>query len=75
LFESLEVGRRKVKVNMLQFAYDTLFFCEANIKSVFNLKVILYCFELAYGLKVNFSKIKLGGVRVDQIVVLRFVTI
>ena len=75
LFESLEVGRRKVKVNMLQFAYNTLFFCEANIESVFNLKVIFYCFELAYGFKVNFSKIKLGGVRVDQTVVLRFVTI
>jgi len=47
---------------MLQFADDNLFFCEANIKSMFNLKVILYCFELASGLKVNFSKCRLGGV-------------
>ena len=75
LFENLEVGRKKVNVNMLQFRDDTLFFCEANIKSVLNFKVIIHCFELAYSLKVNFSKRRLGGVGVDQIVVLRFATI
>jgi len=32
LIDSLEVGRDKVKVNMLQYANDTLFFCKANIK-------------------------------------------
>ena len=33
LIDSLEVGKGKVKVNMLQYADDTLFFCEANTKS------------------------------------------
>ena len=38
LIDSLEVGGVKVKANMLQYADDTLFFCEANTKSVFNIK-------------------------------------
>jgi len=66
LVESLEVGVKKVKVNMLQYADDTMFLCEANIKKVRNLKVILHCFELASGLKVNFSKSRIGGVGVDH---------
>jgi len=45
LINSLEIGRAKVKVNMFQYADDTLFFCEANIKSVFNIKAILLCFQ------------------------------
>ena len=38
LIDSMEIGREKVKVNMLQYADDTLFFCEANVKGVFNIK-------------------------------------
>jgi len=56
LVQSLEIEYKKVKVNMLQFADDILFFCEANIKSVFTIKVILNCFELAFGLKVILEK-------------------
>jgi len=41
LIDNLEVGTNKVKLNMLQYADDTLFFCKANIKSVFNIKAIL----------------------------------
>ena len=66
LVESLEVGVKKIKVNMLQYADVTLFICETNIKSVRNLKVILHCFELASGLKVNLSKSIIGGVGVDH---------
>jgi len=35
LVDSLDIRVKKVKMNMLQFADDILFFCEANIKSVF----------------------------------------
>jgi len=69
LVESLEVGVQKVKVNMLHYVNDTLFLCEANFKFVFNLKVILHCFKLAFGLKVNFSKSRIGGVGVDHTVI------
>jgi len=66
LIDSLEVGRAKVKVNMLQYADDTLLFCEANTKSVFNIKAILLCFELASGLKVNILKSRIGETGLDQ---------
>jgi len=66
LVESIEVGEGRVKVSMLQYADDTLFFCKAPIQSVLTLKTILKCFELAYGLKVNYSKSKVGGVGVFE---------
>jgi len=67
LIDSLEIGREKVKVNMLQYVDDTLFFCEANVKSVFNIKATLNCFELSSELKVNFMKSKIGALGVEQI--------
>jgi len=50
MIDSMEIDREKVKVNMLQYADDTVFFCEANVKSIFNIKAALNCFELTYGL-------------------------
>ena len=41
------------------------FFCKASIQSVWTLKAILKCFELASSLKVNYSKSKVGGVGVN----------
>jgi len=66
LVEGIEVGEGRVKVIMLQYADDTLFFCKASIQSVWTLKVILKCFELASGLKVNYSKSNVGGVGVNS---------
>jgi len=65
LINSLEIRNKKVKVNMLQYADDTLFFCEANIKSVFNIKEALNCFELSSGIKVNF--LKSNDLGIDQV--------
>ena len=75
LIDSLEIRRNKVTVNMLQYADDTLFFCEANCKSIFNIKVDLNYFELSSGLKVNFMKSRLGGLGVDQLTIQRFLAI
>jgi len=71
LVESIEVGEGRVKVSMLQYADDTLFFCKASIQSVWTLKSILKCFELASCLKVNYSKSKVGevGVNISQTVI------
>jgi len=66
LVESIEVGEKQVKVSMLQYADDTLFFCKASIQSVLTLRAILKCFELASGLKVNYSKSKVGGVGLNM---------
>jgi len=65
LIDNLEIGYKKVKVNLLQYANDTLFFCEANSKSVFNIKVALNCFELCLEIKVNFMKSRIGGLGID----------
>ena len=47
---------------MLQYMNDTLFFCKANPQNAFVIKVMLKCFELASGLKVNYMKSRIGGV-------------
>jgi len=61
---------------MLQYVDDILFFfSKPTLKSVFNIKVILNCFELASSLKVNFLKSRIGGVRVDQTQILHFASI
>ena len=62
---NLLTGRKEVEVSVLQFADDTLFLCEESFPNVFIIKVILRCFELASGLKVNFHKSKLAGVNVS----------
>jgi len=46
---------------MLQFANDTIFFCEDNVKNI-TIKCSLRCFELVSGLKVNFRKSKIASI-------------
>jgi len=75
LIESMEVEAKKVKVNMLQYVDDTLFFYKASTNSVFNLKVILHYSEFASSLKVIFSNSRIGGVGIDHITVQQFVAI
>jgi len=75
LIDSLEIGRKKVKVNMLQLVDDTLFFSEANTKSVFNIKETSNYFELCYALKVNFLKSRIGGLGINQLMLQHFATI
>ena len=40
----------------LQYADDTLLFCKSEEGYISNLKVLLYGFELASGLKINFDE-------------------
>jgi len=75
LIDNVKIGWKKMKVNMLQYATDTIFFCEENNKSFFNIIVALNCFELSYGFKVNFMKRRNGGMGVDQITIYRFAAI
>jgi len=51
---------------MLHFTDDTIFFCKDNTHNVMVIKSMLCCLELALGLKVNFSKSRLGGVGIRQ---------
>lgn len=75
LFESYLVGSQKLKANLLQFIDNTLFVGKASVKNVIVLESILRCFELVYGLKVNFHKSKLGGMCISGDRLLGFASI
>jgi len=60
LFSSFLVGKNKEPVNILQYVDDTIFFGEATMQNVKVLKIILRCFELSSGLKINFAKSQFG---------------
>ena len=69
MLTGLKIGRKEEEVCILQFADDTLFFCEDNINNVITLKAILRGFELASGLKINFHKSKLAGINIQSNIV------
>jgi len=56
LFQGLQVGRRREKLTHLQFADDTLLFCEANELYLQGIKRALLSFQTYSGLAVNYSK-------------------
>jgi len=55
-----------VEVSILQYADDTIFFGEATMENVREIKAILRVFELVSGLKINFSKSGFGAFRVTE---------
>nr|GEY87217.1 putative RNA-directed DNA polymerase, eukaryota, reverse transcriptase zinc-binding domain protein [Tanacetum cinerariifolium] len=66
LFHGLKVGKDKIHVSHLQFTNDALILGEWSILNAKNLYRILTCFHLASGLKINFNKSKLFGIRVSS---------
>ncbi|XP_028089573.1 uncharacterized protein LOC114289924 [Camellia sinensis] len=56
LFQGAIVGSQKLSVSHLQFANYTIIFCEGDLEEVLNLKRVLRCFEVMYGLKINYHK-------------------
>jgi len=59
-FSGVVVGNGSVKVDLLQFADDMLFFCEPSYQNVLVVKAILRSFELVSGLRVNFHRVQSG---------------
>ena len=74
LYSSYRVEREDVEINLLQYADDTIFWCETSLKNVLIIKV-LRCFEMVVGLKVNFQKSNFGVIGVEESVGLRFAQI
>nr|KYP35531.1 Putative ribonuclease H protein At1g65750 family [Cajanus cajan] len=60
------MGKDKVPVDILQYADDTLIMGHASHSNIWTIKSILRLFELASGLKVNFSKSTLMGYNVES---------
>ena len=65
---SIQVTAAAPSVSLLQFADDSLIFCEGFEDHIRNVKAILTCFEAVLGLKINFFKNELIGIRVGDIV-------
>lgn len=62
--KGIVVGSEEVRISHFQFADDSLFFEEWNLKNLIILMGILKCFQEASGLKINMSKSKLCGLGV-----------
>jgi len=62
----MEIGYKKVNVNLLQFIVDTLFVCEAKFQNMMVIKSKLRCFDMASRLRVNFHKSKFETLGVDK---------
>ncbi|XP_022765898.1 uncharacterized protein LOC111310749 [Durio zibethinus] len=54
-------------ISHLQFADDTIMFLEAREEVIYNMKMILKCFELCLGLRINFSKSVLYATKAKKI--------
>ena len=66
IVRGVEVGVDKVRVSHLQFADDTILFCDSSLEEVSNFKMILRCFELMSGLRINFHKSLVFGIGVSE---------
>jgi len=61
-YHNFMVGKKKVPVNILQFADDTIFFGEPSMDNVKAIKAILRSFEMVSGLRINFVKSQFGAI-------------
>lgn len=69
LIKGAEIGPNGLIVSHLQFADDTIIFCNNDKEELKYVKRILRCFQLMSGLKINFSKSMVCGVGVEDEVV------
>ena len=66
LWKGIGVGNGELNITHLQYADDTLIFCDANIESLKNIKKALIVFQLASGLQINFHKSSLIGLNTSD---------
>ncbi|XP_057739631.1 uncharacterized protein LOC130956618 [Arachis stenosperma] len=63
---TLLVGRDNIELSYLQFADDTILFCPLEEETVRNYRRLLRCFEVMFGLSINFDKSSLILVNCSQ---------
>lgn len=66
LFKGGVIGANEISVSHLQFADDSIIFCEANWEEVMNIKRVLRCFEMISGLRINYHKSVISGIGVQD---------
>ncbi|XP_058212709.1 uncharacterized protein LOC131324659 [Rhododendron vialii] len=69
IIKGTKLGCNGVSISHLQFADDTILFCNNDPEEMTNIKRILRCFQLMSSLRINFSKSSLCGMNVPQDVV------
>lgn len=74
LIKGVSVGQSEFLITHLQFADDTLLFCEAEEVELVTIKRILRCFEIISGFKINFHKSVLCGIGIDETLSQAFAT-
>eukprot|EP00268_Persea_americana_P014029 TRINITY_DN16210_c0_g1_i2.p1 TRINITY_DN16210_c0_g1~~TRINITY_DN16210_c0_g1_i2.p1 ORF type:complete len:280 (+),score=35.24 TRINITY_DN16210_c0_g1_i2:349-1188(+) len=65
-FEGFRAARNSPEISHLQYADDTLIFCGAEEDQVRNVKTTILCFEAVLGLKVNFFKSEVIGLKFEK---------
>ncbi|XP_028081384.1 uncharacterized protein LOC114282838 [Camellia sinensis] len=75
IFTGVNVGANGLNVSHLQYADDTVIFCETEWSEIIAIKRILRCFEVVYGLRLNFYKSVMCGIGVDKELVSDFATV
>lgn len=66
LFQGFEIGNNGLEVSHLQYVDDTLCIGKATVGNLWTMKALLWGFEMASRLKINFSKSFLIGVNVPS---------
>ena len=64
LIKGVKVGSNRVVLSHLQFADDSILFCEVEVEEVRTVKRVLRCFEILSGLRINYHKSVVCGVGV-----------
>eukprot|EP00268_Persea_americana_P013886 TRINITY_DN16150_c0_g1_i1.p1 TRINITY_DN16150_c0_g1~~TRINITY_DN16150_c0_g1_i1.p1 ORF type:complete len:125 (+),score=16.77 TRINITY_DN16150_c0_g1_i1:1730-2104(+) len=75
LFEGFKVARNTPTINYLQLAHKTLIFWGGNEDQIRNVKATMLCFEAVSGLKANFFKSELIGIRSKKSMFLKYADI
>lgn len=65
-YEGFIVGKDAVHVSLLQFADDTLLFCKYDNDMLENLRKTIEFFEWCSGQKVNWEKLALCGINIED---------
>nr|KAJ0213660.1 hypothetical protein LSAT_V11C400178840 [Lactuca sativa] len=65
IFRGIKVPHSETTISHLFYVDDALFVGEWNQDNIKNLARVLRCFQVASGLKVNFSKSRVFGIEVD----------
>lgn len=72
LIKGVVIGNNEVTITHLQFADDTILFCEAEWVEVVTIKRILRCFEILSGLKINYQNSVIAGIGVEEVMLQSF---